>query len=223
MSTPALQTPASGTVTMFSTTWCGYCRRLKSQMDREGIGYIEVNIEHDAQAAAQARLLNVQICAHELQLIMERHLLLIARGQRHPHGEADQPVAADPAQEGLPRRVAGLALGDADLVPFGGEAAQHAAFHRVQALYLPQHLELVHILDRLGRTAAGAHGVAFPAMASEFYALTDNERLRLTELVVAEGAADQREPARRLRGRPGPDVPVAPTRTDLVEAHGGTR
>jgi branched-chain amino acid transport system permease protein len=29
--------------------------------------------------------------------------------------------------------------------------------------------------------------------------------------------------ARRLRGRPGPDVPVAPARTDLVEAHGGTR
>ncbi|NEE11294.1 NrdH-redoxin, partial [Streptomyces sp. SID7499] len=26
----------AGTVTMYSTTWCGYCRRLKSQMDREG-------------------------------------------------------------------------------------------------------------------------------------------------------------------------------------------
>jgi len=34
--------------------------------------------------------------------------------------------------------------------------------------------------------SAGAHGVAFPAMASEFYALTDSERLRLTELVVTE-------------------------------------
>lgn len=34
--------------------------------------------------------------------------------------------------------------------------------------------------------AAGAHGVAFPAMASEFYALTDAERVRLTELVVHE-------------------------------------
>jgi len=33
---------------------------------------------------------------------------------------------------------------------------------------------------------AGAHGVAFPAMASEFYALTDRERLQLTELVVQE-------------------------------------
>lgn len=33
---------------------------------------------------------------------------------------------------------------------------------------------------------AGAHGVAFPALASEFYALSDDERLRLTEIVVAE-------------------------------------
>ncbi len=33
---------------------------------------------------------------------------------------------------------------------------------------------------------AGAHGVAFPALASEFYALSDEERLRLTEIVVQE-------------------------------------
>ena len=31
--------------------WCGYCRRLKSALDREGIGYTEVNIEDDAGAA----------------------------------------------------------------------------------------------------------------------------------------------------------------------------
>lgn len=41
----------SAPVTMYSTTWCGYCRRLKSQMEREGIAYTEVNIEHDPQAA----------------------------------------------------------------------------------------------------------------------------------------------------------------------------
>ena len=34
--------------------------------------------------------------------------------------------------------------------------------------------------------AAGAHGVAFPALASEFYALGDAERLALTEVVVHE-------------------------------------
>ena len=41
----------AGTVTMYSTTWCGYCRRLKGQMDREGISYTEVNIEHDPASA----------------------------------------------------------------------------------------------------------------------------------------------------------------------------
>ncbi|WP_173265414.1 mycoredoxin [Streptomyces pacificus] len=41
-----------GTLTMYSTTWCGYCRRLKSQLDREGISYVEINIEEDPQSAA---------------------------------------------------------------------------------------------------------------------------------------------------------------------------
>jgi mycoredoxin len=38
-------------VTMYSTTWCGYCRRLKLQMDQAGIAYTEVDIERDPQAA----------------------------------------------------------------------------------------------------------------------------------------------------------------------------
>ncbi len=38
-------------LTMYSTSWCGYCYRLKSQLDREGIGYTEINIEEDAAAA----------------------------------------------------------------------------------------------------------------------------------------------------------------------------
>ncbi|HSR22282.1 MAG TPA: mycoredoxin [Candidatus Eisenbacteria bacterium] len=41
----------STAVTMYSTVWCGYCRRLKAQMDREGIPYVEVDIEQDPQAA----------------------------------------------------------------------------------------------------------------------------------------------------------------------------
>jgi mycoredoxin len=48
----------SGTVTMYSTTWCGYCRRLKSQMDREGISYDEINIEQDPQSAAFVEKVN---------------------------------------------------------------------------------------------------------------------------------------------------------------------
>jgi mycoredoxin len=39
-------------VTMYSTTWCGYCRRLKLQMDQAGIAYTEVDIERDPEAAA---------------------------------------------------------------------------------------------------------------------------------------------------------------------------
>ena len=46
------QTPAPGTITMYSTTWCGYCRRLKSQLSSQGIGFTEVNIEQDPGSAA---------------------------------------------------------------------------------------------------------------------------------------------------------------------------
>lgn len=47
--TPPL--PAPGTVTMFSTTWCGYCRRLKAQMQREGIEFTELDIELEPDRA----------------------------------------------------------------------------------------------------------------------------------------------------------------------------
>jgi mycoredoxin len=50
MATPT--PPPAGTITMYSTTWCGYCRRLKTLLDREGIGYAEVNIETDEASAA---------------------------------------------------------------------------------------------------------------------------------------------------------------------------
>ncbi len=38
-------------VTMYTTDWCGYCVRLKKLMQREGIAFAEVNIEHDDEAA----------------------------------------------------------------------------------------------------------------------------------------------------------------------------
>ncbi|MET7967847.1 mycoredoxin [Micromonospora sp. NPDC005305] len=38
-------------LTMYSTPWCGYCHRLKSQLDREGIAYEVVDIEQDTKAA----------------------------------------------------------------------------------------------------------------------------------------------------------------------------
>jgi len=42
----------SGTFTMYTTPWCGYCHRLKSQLDREGIVYDVVDIEQTPGAAA---------------------------------------------------------------------------------------------------------------------------------------------------------------------------
>lgn len=45
-------------VTMYSTSWCGYCRRLKGQLDRAGIPYQEVDIERDAAAAAYVMRVN---------------------------------------------------------------------------------------------------------------------------------------------------------------------
>ncbi|WP_156252391.1 mycoredoxin [Pseudactinotalea terrae] len=51
-------TPAPGTITMYSTTWCGYCQRLKSQLSGAGIEYSEVNIEQHPDAAAFVESVN---------------------------------------------------------------------------------------------------------------------------------------------------------------------
>ncbi|MGE2728464.1 mycoredoxin [Mycolicibacterium vaccae] len=39
------------TVTMYTTTWCGYCSRLKMALKSEGISWNEVDIEADPAAA----------------------------------------------------------------------------------------------------------------------------------------------------------------------------
>ncbi|WP_026555033.1 mycoredoxin [Arthrobacter sp. 35W] len=51
-------TPEAGSITMFSTTWCGYCRRLKTQLDAQGIGYTEINIEDVPGTAELVEKLN---------------------------------------------------------------------------------------------------------------------------------------------------------------------
>lgn len=50
--------PSAGSVVMFSTSWCGYCRRLKSQLEREGIGYREINIEDTPGTAELVETIN---------------------------------------------------------------------------------------------------------------------------------------------------------------------
>jgi mycoredoxin len=37
--------PAAGSVLMFTTAWCGYCKNLKNQMTRAGVAFTEVDIE----------------------------------------------------------------------------------------------------------------------------------------------------------------------------------
>jgi len=48
----------SAQVTMYSTPWCGYCHRLRGQLDREGIGYDVVDIEQVPEAASIVERVN---------------------------------------------------------------------------------------------------------------------------------------------------------------------
>jgi mycoredoxin len=43
---------------MYSTQWCGYCFRLRKQLDREGIEYDVVDIERDEEAATRVMQVN---------------------------------------------------------------------------------------------------------------------------------------------------------------------
>lgn len=38
-------------VTIYTTAWCGYCVRLKQQLDRAGVLFQEIDIETDPAAA----------------------------------------------------------------------------------------------------------------------------------------------------------------------------
>jgi mycoredoxin len=38
-------------ITLYSTPWCGYCHRLKGQLARAGIAFVEVDIEQQPDAA----------------------------------------------------------------------------------------------------------------------------------------------------------------------------
>jgi mycoredoxin len=43
---------------MYSTPWCGYCHRLKRQLDKAGISYTEVDIEQEPEAAGVVERIN---------------------------------------------------------------------------------------------------------------------------------------------------------------------
>jgi mycoredoxin len=48
----------SPALTMYSTQWCGYCHRLRTQLDREGISYEVVDIEQVPDAASLVERVN---------------------------------------------------------------------------------------------------------------------------------------------------------------------
>lgn len=50
--------PGMADFTIYSTTWCGFCRRLKTQLDGAGIAYDEVDIERDPEAASFVESVN---------------------------------------------------------------------------------------------------------------------------------------------------------------------
>jgi mycoredoxin len=47
-----MATPTTGELTMYTTSWCGFCKRLKAQLARDGIAMAEIDIERDPAAAA---------------------------------------------------------------------------------------------------------------------------------------------------------------------------
>ena len=38
-------------ITMYTTTWCGFCKNLKRQLGKAGVEVTEVDIERDPEAA----------------------------------------------------------------------------------------------------------------------------------------------------------------------------
>lgn len=43
---------------MYSTQWCGYCRRLKAMLNADGIVFTEIDLEQDPDAAAIVERVN---------------------------------------------------------------------------------------------------------------------------------------------------------------------
>jgi mycoredoxin len=45
-------------LTMYTTSWCGYCARLKRGLGQAGIAFTEVDIEQDEKAAVRVMQVN---------------------------------------------------------------------------------------------------------------------------------------------------------------------
>jgi mycoredoxin len=52
------RSPEASLLTIYSTPTCGFCHRLKTQLDRENIPYTDINIEEDPAAASYVESVN---------------------------------------------------------------------------------------------------------------------------------------------------------------------
>jgi len=44
---------SSATVTVYSTSWCGFCHQAKKYFDSIGVKYSDINVEEDPKAAEE--------------------------------------------------------------------------------------------------------------------------------------------------------------------------
>jgi glutaredoxin len=52
---PATSTAAAAKVTLYTTTWCGYCKRAKAYMQARGTPFREIDVEATEQGQAEFR------------------------------------------------------------------------------------------------------------------------------------------------------------------------
>lgn len=60
MSEVTIDDPGAGAsaLTLYTTTWCPYCTRLKKRLDEKAISYTEIDVDEDAEAAAFVESVN---------------------------------------------------------------------------------------------------------------------------------------------------------------------
>ena len=53
LTSAAIAAAAARQVTIYTTDWCGYCKKAKAYMKEQGIRYVEYDIEKDSAAHAE--------------------------------------------------------------------------------------------------------------------------------------------------------------------------
>ncbi|PAY22331.1 glutaredoxin-like protein [Dietzia natronolimnaea] len=53
-----LTTDGVEALTLYTTSWCPFCTRLKKLLDEKAIGYVEIDVDADAEAAAFVESVN---------------------------------------------------------------------------------------------------------------------------------------------------------------------